>query len=159
MSEVTTALGVMSFCFVALLGLIPASLSSTEATLRNTTTAGLAAAVVSGLRAALGNVSVSKRYGLSLPAAGGAVLQALLSGAARDEIGSLPAGARSRTIQPALSPEEATAVSGALISRPGSVAPGKDPLRRGGALVGKYLPGYKSGYGQPDDGFSADLSL
>jgi hypothetical protein len=149
----------MSFCFVALLGLIPASLSSTEATLRNTTTAGLAAAVVSGLRAAPGTAAVSIRYGLSIPAAGGAVLQALMSGAARDEIGSLPSDARSRTIQPALSPEEAAAVSGALISWPRSVAPGKDPLRRGGALVGKYLPGYTSGYGQPDDGLSADLSL
>jgi hypothetical protein len=70
--DVTTALGVMSFCFESLLGLIPASLSSTEATLRNTTAAGLAAAVVSGLRAAPGTAAVSIRYGLSIPAAGGA---------------------------------------------------------------------------------------
>ena len=75
--EVTTALGVMSFCFVSLLGLIPASLSSTEATLRNTTAAGLAAAVVSDLRAAPGTVAVSKRYGLNLPAADGAGSSAL----------------------------------------------------------------------------------
>jgi hypothetical protein len=87
------------------------------------------------------------------------VLQALLSGAARDEIGSLPAGAWSRTIQPTLSPGEAAAIAEALIRRTGSVAPGKGPLRNVGELVGKYVPDYTSGYGQPYDGFSADLSL
>jgi hypothetical protein len=87
------------------------------------------------------------------------VLQALLSGAARDEIGSLPTGAWSRTIQPALSPGEAAAISAALIRRTGSVAPGQGPLRNVGELVGKYVPDYTSGYGQPYDGFSADLSL
>jgi hypothetical protein len=87
------------------------------------------------------------------------VLQALLSGAARDEIGSLPVGAWSRTIQPALSPGEAAAISAALIRRTGSVAPGQGPLRNVGELVGKYVPDYTSGYGQPYDGFSADLSL
>jgi uncharacterized protein (TIGR02598 family) len=70
--EVTTALGVMSFCFVSLLGLIPASLTSTEATLRNTTAAGLAAAVVSDLRAAPDTAADSTRYGLSMPPGAGA---------------------------------------------------------------------------------------
>jgi type II secretory pathway pseudopilin PulG len=87
------------------------------------------------------------------------VLQAILSGAARDEIGSLPAGAWSRTIQPALSPGEAAAISVALINRTRSVDLGRGPLRNVGELVGRYVHEYTSGYGQPYDGFSADLSL
>lgn len=87
------------------------------------------------------------------------VIKALLSGTARDEMANVPAGAWSRTIQPGLSQAEVDRIASALLSRTRSADVQKGPLRNVGELVGKFVPGYTSAYGQAYDGFSSDLGL
>jgi hypothetical protein len=87
------------------------------------------------------------------------VIKALLSGTAREEIANMPAGTWSRTIQPGLSQTEVDRIASALLSRTRSADVQKGPLRNVGELVGKFVPGYTSAYGQAYDGFSSDLGL
>ncbi len=71
--EVVIAVFVVSFCLVAVLGLLPIGMKSNNDSSSQTAAAGLAMAIASDLRAApVTNIPVtSSNYGLTIPVAGG----------------------------------------------------------------------------------------
>ncbi|XHR30483.1 MAG: hypothetical protein ACFUZC_07950 [Chthoniobacteraceae bacterium] len=75
------------------------------------------------------------------------VLQAILSGAYRDELG----------VNSALATSEAQTVSAALISRTKSSVASKGPIVNLSDLVGRYVAGYSNSNGQPYAGFSEEF--
>jgi len=77
-----------------------------------------------------------------------AVIQAILAGAYRDELGSASA----------LSGTEATALAQALVARTTSTGSNKGPLANVADLVGRYTVGYSNANGQPYAGFSEDFN-
>ena len=71
--EVTLALGVMAFCLVAVMGLLPVGFNSNQAAIEQTAAAGIAAGLVADLRQTpVGTVStpaqISPRYQITIPA-------------------------------------------------------------------------------------------
>jgi uncharacterized protein (TIGR02598 family) len=71
--EVTLALGVAGFCLLSIVGLLPVGLTSNQASIEQTMAVNVSSAIVSDLRTAqpMGAIS-SPRFGLPIPAAGGA---------------------------------------------------------------------------------------
>ena len=74
--EVTIALGVASFCLVAVFGLLPLALSSNQTAIEQTTADGILSSVISDLRATpptvpVGGAADSRQFAINIPAAGG----------------------------------------------------------------------------------------
>ena len=68
--EVTLALGVAGFCLVTVFGLLPVGLTSSQASLEQTTAGNISSAILSDLRCAQPLVAqASPRLGLPIPAA------------------------------------------------------------------------------------------
>jgi hypothetical protein len=76
------------------------------------------------------------------------VIQSILAGAYRDELGT--SGSFSAT--------EAASLANALVARTTGTAPGQSPLVNVGDLVGRFTPQYKNANDQPYAGFSEDLT-
>lgn len=72
LTEVVIAIGVASFCLIAIFGMIPAGLNSNQASLRETLAASLTSSIVSDLRSTVPHsiATVSSIYNISFPAAG-----------------------------------------------------------------------------------------
>src|SRR6202040_4165501 len=68
--EVTLALGVASFCLIAVFALLPASLSVNRSTVQQTTDTTWARLIAADLRATPSTSSNSPRYGITIPATG-----------------------------------------------------------------------------------------
>lgn len=66
--EVTIALGIVSFCLIAILGLLPAGLNTNKASVQQNAAANLATLVASDLRSTPATTNRSMYYGLELPA-------------------------------------------------------------------------------------------
>lgn len=65
--EVALALGVCSFCLVALLGLIPAGLTSSQNSISQTGAISILRSVASDLKSARPDALTTPEYGISLP--------------------------------------------------------------------------------------------
>ena len=91
------------------------------------------------------------------------VLKAVLAGACRDEIATLPAADWARNTQPPLSDQEAEELARSLVAYTSRDIPPKGPLRNLSELVGRYVKGFQPPPGSashqadtPFDGWSAD---
>ena len=74
--EVTAALGIASFCIIAVFGLLPTGLNSNKAAIEQTAATNLLTAIDADLRAAPntapgGTAQASPQFGIEIPAAGG----------------------------------------------------------------------------------------
>lgn len=69
--EVTLALGVIAFCLVAVLGLVPVSIKTNQSSQEQTSTANIGADVIADLYATPTTQSTSKHYAIAIPVAGG----------------------------------------------------------------------------------------
>ena len=65
--EITLALGVFSFCFIAVLGLLPLGINTNRDTIEQTQAAGIARAVQADFATTASGVAVSPRFSLRLP--------------------------------------------------------------------------------------------
>ena len=79
--EVTLALGIASFCLIAVFGLLPTGLNSIKASLAQTAATNLLTAIDADLRAAPnpapgGTAQTSMQFGIAIPAAGGTATSA-----------------------------------------------------------------------------------
>jgi len=74
--EVTLALGIASFCLIAILGLIPVGLSSTQAALEQTQASNIISAIVTDMKLAPAATvaTASPRFGIAIPAASAQML-------------------------------------------------------------------------------------
>lgn len=72
LTEVVIAIGVASFCLIAIFGMIPAGLNSNQASLRETLAASLTSSIISDLRSTVphSTATTSSIYNISFPAAG-----------------------------------------------------------------------------------------
>jgi uncharacterized protein (TIGR02598 family) len=68
--EVTLALGVASFCLLAILALIPASVGTNQQTVQQTVDTNLVRAIAADLVATPLTTQTSPRYGITLPGTG-----------------------------------------------------------------------------------------
>ncbi|XHR27657.1 MAG: hypothetical protein ACFUZC_17155 [Chthoniobacteraceae bacterium] len=68
--EITLALGIMSFCLLSLLGLLPTGMTSNQTAVEQTAAANIASAIISDIRATSSTSGTSARFGLNIPAAG-----------------------------------------------------------------------------------------
>lgn len=76
--EVTAALGIASFCIIAVFGLLPTGLNSNKAAIEQTAATNLLTAIDADLRTAPnpapgGTAQTSPQFGIEIPAAGGTV--------------------------------------------------------------------------------------
>jgi uncharacterized protein (TIGR02598 family) len=88
--EVTIALGIVSFCLIAILGLLPAGLNTNKASVQQNAAANLASLIASDLRSTPATTNRSTCYGLELPAGGTGNKSVLL-----DESGAVASDAAS----------------------------------------------------------------
>ncbi len=118
--EVTIALGVASFCLLAIFGLLPAGVNSNRASIEQTAAANLATRIVADLQAA-GTNSVSPNFAVALN--GSTTLYLRDDG----KIGASPSDSRYRatitTKQPGTGGAHAATVARVLVSWPASVDP------------------------------------
>lgn len=73
--EVVLALGVVSFCLITLMGLLPVAIASNQASIQQTAAANIASMLVADLRqtsVANGIIQNSPRFGIPIPARGSA---------------------------------------------------------------------------------------
>ena len=68
--EVAIALGLVSFCLIAILGLLPAGLNTNKASVQQNAASNLASLIASDLRSTPATTNRSIYYGLELPAGG-----------------------------------------------------------------------------------------
>ena len=68
--EVTLALGLAAFCLVAIFGLLPIGMKTSEAAVEQTDASRIAAAVAADLRSTPPGQTVTRQYAISIPAAG-----------------------------------------------------------------------------------------
>lgn len=71
--EVTIALGVVSFCLVAILGLLPIGLSNNKFTIQQTAATSILSSVISDLHAIPSGATQSVQYEIELPDVNGEV--------------------------------------------------------------------------------------
>ena len=65
--EVTLALGVAGFCFIAILGLLPVGVQTNQRAISQTAATGILSSVVSDLRATPKAALTSTQYGIPIP--------------------------------------------------------------------------------------------
>jgi uncharacterized protein (TIGR02598 family) len=66
--EVTLALGVAGFCFIAVLGLLPVGVQTNQRAISQTAATGILSSVVADLRATPAAATTSTQYGIALSA-------------------------------------------------------------------------------------------
>src|SRR5436853_4832798 len=65
--EVTLALGVAGFCFIAILGLLPVGVQTNQRAISQTAATNILSSVVSDLRATPKAAAASTQYGIPIP--------------------------------------------------------------------------------------------
>ncbi len=69
--EVVIAIGIASFCLVAMLGLIPSGMKAVRASTEQTAATSLMMAIASDLRTTPSSNTISSQFGITIPSSGG----------------------------------------------------------------------------------------